>query len=72
MAIYTEGIMADGACILKDGAKMTISDVLAELNESAGNVTCDACGNWMEPDEPNVGIECNLHPECAGNDSLAP
>ena len=39
MAIYTEGIMADGACILKDGAKMTISDVLAELNESAGNVT---------------------------------
>jgi hypothetical protein len=65
MAIYTEGVVADGACILKDGEKLTISEILAELNTAAGNVECEACGNLMEPEDPNVGIDCNLHPECA-------
>jgi len=64
MPIYTEGIMADGACILKDGVKMTVSEVLYELNSSAGNVVCDACGNYIEPHEENVGIESNLHKDC--------
>jgi ssDNA-binding Zn-finger/Zn-ribbon topoisomerase 1 len=72
MAIYAEGIMADGTCILRDGEKMTISEIIAELNDAAGNATCDACGHWMAPGEPNVGIGCNLHPECAGNFSQAP
>jgi hypothetical protein len=64
MAIYTEGVMADGACILKDGEKMTISEILVEMNEAAGNVSCDACGYWIEPHEPRGGIECDLCEGC--------
>lgn len=64
MAIYTEGIVADGACILKDGGKMTISEILAELNAAAGNVECDACGNWIGPEGMNAGVECNLCDGC--------
>lgn len=30
--LYTEGVCEDGAAILKDGVRMTISEVLAELN----------------------------------------
>ena len=29
---YTEGICGDGAAILKDGERMTISEIIAELN----------------------------------------
>jgi len=32
---YTEAICGDGAAILKDGVRMTISEVLAELNQPA-------------------------------------
>jgi hypothetical protein len=64
MAIYTEGVMADGACILKDGEKMTISEILVEMNAAAGNVICDACGYWIEPHEPRGGIECDLCEGC--------
>jgi hypothetical protein len=32
---YTEGVCADGAAILKDGVPITISEILAELNEYA-------------------------------------
>jgi len=32
MSIYSEGICSDGAVILKDGAPMPISDVIAQLN----------------------------------------
>jgi len=32
---YTEGVMGDGAAILKDGALMTVSQILHELNEYA-------------------------------------
>ena len=64
MAIYTEGIMADGACIMKDGVKMTISEILSSFNRADGNVRCDACGNWIELDEPNLGVDCNLHERC--------
>lgn len=64
MAVYTEGMMDGESAILRGGAKMTVSEVLAELNASAGNVTCDACGNWIEPDEPVGGIECDLCEQC--------
>ena len=31
---YTEGIMNDGAAILKDGVQMSVSEVIAELNRA--------------------------------------
>jgi predicted RNA-binding protein len=65
MAIYTEGIMEDGACILRDGEKVTITEILEELNAAAGNVICDGCGEWIQADENNCGIDCNLHERCA-------
>lgn len=34
-AVYTEGVCDDGAAILRDGERMTISEILAELNEYA-------------------------------------
>lgn len=67
MTIYTEGIMEGGACILKDGQPITITEILIELNSAAGNIPCDACGEWMGQEDLNCGIDCNLHPECAGN-----
>lgn len=33
--IYTEGVCADGAAILRDGVPVPISEVLAELNAAA-------------------------------------
>ena len=32
---YTEGIMNDGAAILKDGVQMSVSEVIAELNRAS-------------------------------------
>ena len=32
---YTEGIMNDGAAILKDGVQMSVSAVIAELNRAS-------------------------------------
>lgn len=45
---YTEGICGDGAAILKDGAMMTIGEVVAELNRGASlrlaaRLVVDAC-----------------------------
>ena len=46
MSEYTEGVCDDGAAILKDGAQMTISEVLAELNDK-----------WkMVPMEPTLAM----------------
>ena len=65
MSIYTEGICGDGAAILKDGVRMTITEVLQELNQSAGNTACDSCGNYITPDDINFGHECDICENCA-------
>ncbi|WP_020408976.1 hypothetical protein [Hahella ganghwensis] len=53
MAKYTQGICADGAAIVKDGKRMTIEEILGELNSQASTTIA---GSMSEETYFQVGV----------------
>jgi hypothetical protein len=64
---YTEGILNDGAAILRDGVMMPVEEVVSELNrlaalaqpqpEQAGEVTNSLPANYIDPGHSDVNRE---------------